>query len=62
MFRPGGVITDQGVVEQVAVFGSTSATGTGAAILVSGVLDGAPRNRLQNVTFSHCWLAEVMPS
>jgi hypothetical protein len=32
---------DQGVAEQVAVFGSTSATDTGAAILVSGVSDGA---------------------
>jgi hypothetical protein len=31
---------DQGVAEQVAVFGSTSATDT-AAILVSGVSDGA---------------------
>jgi len=32
---------DQGVAEQVAVFGSTSAIDTGAAILVSGVSDGA---------------------
>jgi len=41
VFRLGGVMPDQGVAEQVAVFGSTSATDTGAAILVSGVSDGA---------------------
>ena len=32
---------DQGVAEQVAVLGSTSAADTGAAILVSSVSDGA---------------------
>jgi ribosomal-protein-alanine N-acetyltransferase len=35
------LMPDHGVAEQVAVFGSTSATDPGAAILVSGVSDGA---------------------
>jgi hypothetical protein len=35
------LMPDHGVAEQVAVFGSTSATDPGAAILVSGVSGGA---------------------
>jgi hypothetical protein len=46
---------DQGIAEQVAVFGSNSATDTGAGIIVSGVSDGAAAAVSGDVDHAASW-------